>query len=207
MKDIEKLDLSPASHAKQQLPLPKQPKHFKRFGASSADYFIAIFLRFFIAIPLHEIILKKGFYEMQSFMQTAPHASFIEILHKAQSIGLISNVMIFAILLVTIGSLYYIILWSSAKSATFGMRLYRIKLVDSNTFGRISFARAVARYYLSIVQFVIPILVAIMLYLGLINVIFAILVVLFLCWNEFSLFRQKKQTLHDFLTKTLLICK
>ena len=194
----------------------KYAKSFRRGSATAIDIVITSFLRAITMNLLGKFWLEQKFITFrQEFMD---HFGTEEIHNTPEHIDFVVHssaflcVIIFFIIVILVGTLYHAYFNSSAWRGTIGKRLMKIMIVKEGD-EKISFARGLSHYFLSILPF------AFIIYLmgykiryqvaffqvitaSEINVFFGIILVV---WIQIHLFTKKKTTAYDMICDTVLI--
>ncbi len=188
---------------------------FKRGIAITIDIFIVLFLRIFVAQILGMIWLNKVLLTLSAdfkshfgseAIENQEHIAFI-LSHFA-----FKQIIIFYILIILVGTIYHAYLNSSSWKATIGKRVMNIMILDKN-FDKVSFLRAFAHYFASLIPMVIIIYLFVFQSYFQINFVKAItanylniaLSIVAVLWINIHSFTGRKTTAHDLICKTLFI--
>ena len=195
----------------------KYASSFRRSTAATIDIWLVLLLRVaFMQILgtlwLNSEILKfiQEFDEKfgtESIKNTPEHINFI-VHHRIFFYSLF-----FYAIVILVGALYHALLNSSAWQATIGKRLMKIIIVKEEGESRISFQRAMAHYFLSVLPFAfIFYLMGYQIQHNLnfiqtitateFNVFFGII---FMLWVQIHIFTKKKTTAYDMICSTVFL--
>jgi uncharacterized RDD family membrane protein YckC len=190
---------------------------FKRSVASMFDIIIVLILRCITLeilgrIWVDKIIIKfmadfKAEFGTEEVTNTPAHVNFI--LHHQ----FFSTMLELYFIIIMVGALYHAILNSSKWQATIGKKIMKIVIIDNSDYGEISFFKALAHYFLSVLPMVYVIyLIAfqaiykLSFYQTIIatkyNVFFGII---FTAWLQAHLFTKNRSTAYDMILNTSMI--
>ena len=190
---------------------------FRRGAAATIDIWLVLMLRVILGELLGKIWLErvminfmKDFndkFGTETLKNTPEHITFF--VHSTLSFCII----IFLAFLILIGAVYHAYLNSSAWKGSVGKRLVNIMIVSGEEGSQITFGRALAHYFLSIMPFVfIVYIVAFQVQNN--TTFFQTLIgskvnlvcgIIFLLWVQIQAFTKKKMTAYDMICKTFLI--
>lgn len=122
----------------------------RRFAATTIDIFLVFLLRVVTAQILMASYLSARLQSLSQDYINFYGSEIIDSPEKAQFIithAVFSDIIIFVIILLLVGSLYYALLNSSKFHATIGKRLMRVEVLNSD-YSKISFFKAFALYFL-----------------------------------------------------------
>jgi uncharacterized RDD family membrane protein YckC len=198
------------------------PSFFQRTKSAVVDNILVGFLRAIGVILCVVAFFKPAFISLQAEFQQKfgiDIATAVQQLTPEQKeviassgfgLAFLNSVMI----IIGIGAIYYAIMLSSKKMSTVGMRLQKIALVDYKTGGKVGFWRCLARYFLSLIPLILPIIATIMVFFKSLNFSLVLIVILTAIWNDnigiFSIKKNRKKLfrpLHDTICRTVLIKK
>lgn len=200
----------------------KKPEDEKYVGAMrrgtavAIDVWIVLFIRIMAMqtmghLWINQMIIDflaefKEKFGTETIKNTPEHLEFI--IHHAVFI----NAIIFYLVVLLVGAIYYAYFNSSAWQGTIGKRLTKIMMVKENEL-RVSFKRAFLHYLLSLLPFIF--LIYLVAYQGSndlnfyqaiiaseLNIFFGILFVL---WVQIHLFTKKRTTAYDMILRTIVI--
>ncbi len=190
---------------------------FKRSVASMLDIIIVLILRCIVLeilgrIWVDKIIIKfmadfKTEFGTEEVSNTPAHVNFI--LHHQFFYTMLELYFI----IIMVGALYHSILNASKWQATIGKKLMKIVIVDNSDYGEVSFLKALAHYFLSVLPMVYVLYLIgfqaahkLTFYQTIIatkyNVFFGII---FTAWLQAHLFTKKRSTAYDMILNTSVI--
>lgn len=183
---------------------------FLRSGSAIIDMFIVAFLRIIFAQIVGIIWVNRKIIEFHHQFNEKFGVPFSNMNqdHVMFLVGheVVKVIIIFFLLIVLVGALYYAFLNSSSWSATIGKRLFNIVLVKDE--GKaLSFFQAFWHYFLSLIPwiFVFYILIyqareGVTIYQAFSGNIFNFIIgVLALAWFQISVFMKRKNTIQDII--------
>jgi uncharacterized RDD family membrane protein YckC len=194
----------------------KYASSFRRTTAAMIDIWIVLFLRVLIMQALVTLWLNSAIinfmkdfsdnFGTETIKNTPQHLEFVTH-HRIFFYSLI-----FYGIIVLVGTFYHALLNSSSWQGTIGKRLMKILMVEESD-QKISFKKALAHYFLSVLPFIFvlylvsyKVLHNINFYQTVtaseLNVFFGIV---FVIWMQAHLFTKKKTTAYDIICKTTLI--
>lgn len=193
---------------------------FRRTTATMIDIFITIIIRLLTLFILGVVWIN---HMTQKFMQDLQNkfGSDIKSLSPSdpQYIEFMSNhpllysVIIAWIIVILVGALYHALLNSSSWQGTVGKRLLGIMIVNDENHTKISFKKAFAHYFLSVLPAIYVIYIVIFQALhqitlyqaitaGFINIFFGMI---FILWVQIHAFTKKRITAYDMICRTVFI--
>ena len=180
----------------------KQPTGFFKGISSLVDFFILLPFRVILSIIFSLIYLKDYNSDLaNTFDNKIPEP--MEFLSFMISRGYAQSILVIMCLILLLTSSYYILCFY-ITGRTFGMKLMRIKIVDTRN-EEICLTKCVLQYWLSIVPILLPIAIfTSYIFIGP-GFIFFGQIVFYLFWLQFSSFRKRKQVFHEYILGTLIV--
>jgi uncharacterized RDD family membrane protein YckC len=192
---------------------------FKRIIASFIDVIVSLIFRTIIGGSIILIFSNKIYLQMNDFAEKAQKAVDKEI----DSMMLVANhpfpkmVLIFIIIFLLSGALYYIYFHSSSWCATVGQRIAGIVFVKEDS-SYVNFLIVVAHYMLQIVPFLITgyfiVVIAInyqsihdirsIVSIVTSNILSIILLIVMVLWQNISFLTKSRKSMADYICKTML---
>ena len=209
LHDLEQYNLKTIKEAKPSArQLPKQASYVSRAFAAGLDSIISNIIRLIVAALIGQWYLKGDIETARLYLVEHPITEhnlrigqFLSYLYMA---GVLQKIVKLIVFLFIMGGIYQIItIWRYGY--TVGYRVMRIKLIDFKTLGRVSIWQVVLRHYCSLLPFCINTAIALMYLFDKINLIFFALLLLSGLWYNMGIFTKRKQSLHDFFSRTILI--
>lgn len=191
---------------------------FKRGLATSIDVWIVLVIRAISMQILGVLWISNQMLTLQTDFNNEFGENATENIPRYLIANFITNhpafldILIFYIIIIVIGSLYYAYMNSSSWRATFGKRVVGIMIIKENEMP-LGFKRGLLHYYLSVLPFVFVLYLVsyklqhnISFYDAIVtNKANLILGLIFALWVQINLFTKKKSTAYDLICKTITI--
>jgi uncharacterized RDD family membrane protein YckC len=200
IKDLQNYSFNYKTNTSQNI-IYTPPSFVQKFLASFVDGAIVIALRLFVAVVLSFIVYQLKLKDILPLINPNSETLIQDLIR----LGVIQQMfLIFATSLI-VGGMYYVVMFSCNLQATYGCKLFAIKLIYKTTGGRVSFVRALVRYIAYLMPILFVFIVGIQYLNQSINIFTLMLVFLTAIWYDVGFFIKTKSSIPDLLTKTMLI--
>ena len=191
---------------------------FKRGLATSIDVWIVLVLRVFAMNILGALWISEQMLSLHNDFKSKFGENATENIPQEQIAEFITghpaflDIILFYLIIIIVGSLYYAYMNSSSWSATIGKRITGIMMIKENELP-LSFKRGLLHYFLSVLPFVFVLYLVsyklrfqLSFYDAIVTNHFNLIVgVIFVLWVQISLFTKKKSTAYDLICKTITV--
>lgn len=180
------------------------PSFVQKNLSSLVDAGIVAIIRFLVSSVLisiwYKIKLKAFFASINFEIETKE-----QIFSKLMQSGIIYEFIIFTIIFISAGGLYYVIMYASKWNATLGCILLDIKLIRKKTKGGISLARSCVRYLLCLIPIFLLLFIIRKIYLRDLDLLFILAAFTSAFWYDMSLIFRIRQGMPDLISNTIFI--
>lgn len=191
---------------------------FKRGFATSIDVWIVLVIRVIAMNILGALWISEQMLSLHDDFKSKFGDGATDKIPQEQIADFITNhpafldIIIFYLIIIIIGSLYYAYMNSSSWNATIGKRIAGIMIIKENELP-LSFKRGLLHYFLSVLPFAFVIYLVsykiryqLNFYDAIVTNNFNLMIgVIFVLWVQVSLFTKKKSTAYDLICKTITI--
>lgn len=181
-----------------------KPTFMQKNLSSLIDMGIVFVIRFLatsiLAFLWYSFRLKDVFSTLDFAKDTQEHIFSVLV-----RFGILYEFVVFAVVIILTGGLYYVIMFSSKWGATFGCKIMDLKIVNRKTGGYISFLRSFARYLLCLVPLFFLTLILYKFYTKDVDITVIFLVLLSAFWYDLSTVFRINRGVPDIISGTILV--